>query len=528
MSFLNNILNFFSIFKSEGQIARDPKAWSESGSSVIVASTKSGQSIDQNKALSLAAYYACIRNIAEDIGKLPYCIYIKDDKSRLRASDHYLDKLVTKMVSPFMSSQVFRETMIFIVLSWGNAYAQILRNNAGDVAQLWPIHPSMVTPYWDNARNELIYIVRNANNQKIIIEAKNMIHIKGLGFSGLQGISMLQYIAETIGLGIAAQDFGSSYFANGSRPGGIIEYDKILDDQAVIKLRDGWNKMYGNADSAHKVAVLEQGMKFTPLAIPQKEAQFLETRMFQVEEIARWFRMPLHKIQHLSNTSYSSQEQADLEYTKETLLTWVVRLENEMDIKLLGIDSPYYTKINLNALLRADSVNRSNYYRTMISTGTMSPNEARMLEDMNPIESEAGDSYFIQGAMTTLEVATSGQNYSSSSSGINAMPLLSDACFRCARREFMAIINKPNTDLGSKYAEQSCYMLNQLTPLFISLNINKNLIEGAVHKYSLSSVENFDKKPKTVESLALQLIDIIVEECKLANHEFFQGSRENG
>jgi len=375
--------------------------------------TTSGEVVTPARAFTLAPYFACIRNISEDVGKLPFVTYTRAaDGGREQATTHPLFPLLRYASSPEATSQTFRETLTGWALGWGNGYAEIQRDAAGAPMALWPIHPSRVQVR--RVDGSVVYDVSATDYQAgsmVRLPAADVLHLRGLGDDPLVGLSVIRIAAESIGMTLAAQTFGAAFFGNGAAVGGVLLHPGKLSEQAATNLRKSWADMHAGAVNAARPAVLEEGIRWEKLTIPPDEAQFLETRNFQVEEVARWFRMPLHKVQSLKGATYSNIEQQALEYVVDTLMPWLVRWEEEVRRKLIDERdrAALYAEHNVNALLRGDQAARATFYQSMITLGVMSLNEVRAMENLNPIPGEAGKAHFIQGAMTTIERIVSGQ-----------------------------------------------------------------------------------------------------------------------
>ena len=231
----------------------------------------------------------------------------------------------------------------------------------------------------------------------------DILHVPGLGFDGLVGYSPIAMAKNAIGLAIAAEEYGSKFYANGAAPSGVLEHPGTLKDPS--KVRDSWNEAFGGSSNSHKVAVLEEGLKYTPISISPNEAQFLETRKFQINEIARIFRVPPHMVGDLEKSSFSNIEQQSLEFVKYTLEPWLVRWEQSMARVLISPNnkSQYFIKFNVDGLLRGDYASRMSGYATARQNGWMSANDIRELENLDRISVEdGGDLYLINGNMTKL------------------------------------------------------------------------------------------------------------------------------
>ena len=231
-----------------------------------------------------------------------------------------------------------------------------------------------------------------------------MFHIPGLGFDGLVGHSPIAMAKNAIGMAIATEEYGAKFFANGANPGGVLEHPGIVKDPK--RVRDSWNAVYQGSANAHRIAVLEEGMKFQPIGIPPEQAQFIATRKFQLNEIARIFRIPPHMIGDLEKSSFSNIEQQSLEFVKYTLDPWVVRWEQAIQRALFSEDEKrqYFVRFNVDGLLRGDYLSRMNGYSIGVQNGFLSPNCVRELENMNLIpEEEGGNAFMVNGNMLKLE-----------------------------------------------------------------------------------------------------------------------------
>jgi len=299
------------------------------------------------------------------------------------------------------------------VLIWGNAYAQIIRDGAGRVVALYPLLPNKMEVNRDE-NGELYYLYTKYNDEnpnikkygQVKLSRYDVLHIPGLGFDGLVGYSPIAMARNAVGMTIACEEYGASFFANGANPSGVLEHPGILKDPS--KVRDSWNEVYRGSANAHKVAVLEEGMKYQQIGVPPEEAQFLETRKFQIDEIARLYRIPPHMIGDLDKSSFSNIEQQSLEFVKYTLDPWVIRWEQSLMRSLLTEEEKkqYFIKLNVDGLLRGDYQSRMNGYAIGRQNGWMSANDIREMEDMNPIsEEEGGNLYLINGNMTKLKDA---------------------------------------------------------------------------------------------------------------------------
>lgn len=372
-----------------------------------------GKSVTERSAMQMTAVYACVRILSEAIAGLPLHLYkYTDTGSKEKAVDHPLYLLLHDEPNPEMSSFVFRETLMTHLLLWGNAYAQIIRNGKGEVIALYPLMPNKMTVDRDS-NGQLYYSYLHASEEAstmtgstVILSPQDVLHIPGLGFDGLVGYSPIAMAKNAIGLAIATEEFGAKFFANGAAPSGVLEHPGTIKDPT--KVREAWQSQFGGSSNSGKVAVLEEGMKYTPISISPEQAQFLETRKFQINEIARIFRVPPHMLADLEKSSFSNIEQQSLEFVKYTLDPWVVRWEQSLARTLFTMDEKkeYFFKFNVDGLLRGDYASRMSGYATARQNGWMSANDIRELENLDRIPAEeGGDLYLINGNMLPMSRA---------------------------------------------------------------------------------------------------------------------------
>lgn len=389
--------------------------------SFSLGTTASGKRVNERSAMQMTAVYSCVRILSEAVASLPLQFYrYTDTGGKEKAVDHPLYFLLHDEPNPEMTSFVFRETLMTHLLLWGNAYSQIIRNGKGEIVALYPLMPDRMTVERDKqGRLYYEYTVydgddvngrngtdANVSGKTVRLYPSDVLHIPGLGFDGLVGYSPIAMAKNAIGLAIAAEEYGSKFYANGAAPSGVLEHPGTLKDPS--RVRESWQATFGGSSNANKVAVLEEGMKYTPISIAPNEAQFLETRKFQIDEIARIFRVPPHMVGDLEKSSFSNIEQQSLEFVKYTLDPWVARWEQAMVRALLTPEEKkrYFFKFNVDGLLRGDYQSRMNGYATARQNGWMSANDIRELENMDRIPEElGGDLYLINGNMTKLQDA---------------------------------------------------------------------------------------------------------------------------
>lgn len=381
--------------------------------SFYMGGSSAGKNVNERSAMQMTAVYSCVRILAEAVAGLPLHLYrYKEDGGKERAIDNNLYHLLHDEPNKEMSSFIFRETLMTHLLLWGNAYAQIIRNGKGEVVALYPLMPNKMQVDRDE-NGELCYIYTRSSNEAKTMEGvtvyltpRDVLHIPGLGFDGLVGYSPIAMAKNAIGLAIATEEYGAKFFANGAAPSGVLEHPGTIKDPS--RLRENWNSTFGGSANSGKVAVLEEGMKYTPISISPEQAQFLETRKFQIDEIARIFRVPPHMVGDLEKSSFSNIEQQSLEFVKYTLDPWVIRWEQSLSRALLNEDEKrkYFFKFNLEGLLRGDYESRMSGYAVARQNGWMSANDIRELENMDKISAEdGGDLYLINGNMLPLNKA---------------------------------------------------------------------------------------------------------------------------
>ncbi len=378
----------------------------------------SGKRVNARTAMQMTAVYSCVRVLAEGVASLPLHIYrISEDGSKQKAAEHPLYFLLHNEPNPEMTSFVFRETLMTHLLLWGNAYAQIIRNGRGEVAALYPLMPDRMTVSRNDSGHLYYEYTTSSDDAKTIpsgivrLSPRDVLHIPGLGFDGLVGYSPIAMAKNAVGMGIACEEFGAKFFEKGAAPVGVLEHPATLKDPN--KLRDNWQSIYGGSRNSGKVAVLEEGMKYSPISIPNDQAQFIETRKFQLDEIARMYRVPPHMIGDLEKSSFSNIEQQSLEFVKYTLDPWITRWEQGLERALLlpAERRDYFIKFNVDGLMRGDYVSRMNGYAIARQNGWMSTNDIRELENLDRISAEdGGDLYLVNGNMLPLNSAGAAYN----------------------------------------------------------------------------------------------------------------------
>ncbi|WP_411161812.1 phage portal protein [Dehalococcoides mccartyi] len=373
------------------------------GWSFLFGGTTSGKAVNERTAMQTSAVYACVRILSESIAGLPLHVYrYTSDGGKERTTMHPLYRMLHDEPNREMTSFVFRETLMAHLLLWGNAYAQIIRDGRGYPVALYPMLPDRMSVDRDS-QGELVYAYQSDKGQ-VKLRKESVLHIPGLGFDGLIGYSPIAMAKNAVGLALATEDYGAAFFANGANPGGVLEHPGVIKPEQADRLRESWATQFGGAN-AHKVAVLEEGLKFHQMSIPPEQAQFLETRKFQINEIARIFRVPPHMVGDLEKSSFSNIEQQSLEFVKYTLDPWVVRWEQSLQQSLIlpSEKSAVFIRFNLDGLMRGDYQSRMQGYSVGIQNGFYSVNDVRGLEDLNLLpDSEGGNIHVLNGNMVKL------------------------------------------------------------------------------------------------------------------------------
>jgi HK97 family phage portal protein len=358
-----------------------------------VTPSSTGVTITPQRAMALTPVFACVRVLANAVASLPLPVYERlDPVGKKEAPTHPMYSLLHDRPNPEMTSFTWRETLQHHLSLWGNIYAEKEFDGAGRVIALWPLLPDRTRAIRKD--REKLYVT-TVNNQEVALPSDRVLHIPGLGFDGLQGYSPIALARQSMGLAAATEEYGARFFGNGSRPGGVLQSDKKLSPEGKVTLRDSWERMHSGLSGAQRVAVLEDGLKWQAIGIPPEDAQFLETRKFQVIEIARFFGVPPHMIADLERGTFSNIEQQGIEFVTHTVRPLVIRWEHVLNWELFSATDRgrYYAKFLLSGLMRGDSAARGTYYKEMWNVGALSINDIREFEDMNPVD--GGDQRFV-------------------------------------------------------------------------------------------------------------------------------------
>ena len=403
MSFYGKIKSYFRNLSLTDEKAWNPSLWNMYG-----AQSLTGENVTPDTALTYSAYFNAISLISGTIGAMPLHLMQGKGKTKRIADDRVMYRVLHDSPNPYMTAMAFRECIQAHVLGWGNGYAEKVRNGYGELIALWPITPNRVRP--EMIDGELVYRIQMPDGSPIVLPRDKVLHIAGLGFDGFLGYSIAAMARKSIGLGMAMETFGSRFFGEGTHPGVIVEHPQKLSPEAHSNLKASLSDTYSGLGNSHRLMLLEEGMKFQKIVIDPKDSQFLESRQFNIPEIARWFNLPPHKLKDLTRSSFSNIESEQISFVTDSILPWLVRLEQNYNMQLLTPSDRdnsgrgrLYFKHNVEGLLRADAAARGTYYREMFNIGAMSINEIREKEDLDPID--GGDIHLVPMNMQSLEFA---------------------------------------------------------------------------------------------------------------------------
>lgn len=369
--------------------------------------TTSLETVSEDSALNYSAVWAATRLLSGVGASLPLPIYSgSDDETRTKERSHPVYKLLNGSPNPEQTAYNFRAVMWQWQINWGNAYAEIQREGddpEGVVIALWPIHPCRVEVCRDE-NDVLFYKVRNDETGVADeVDAWRILHVPSvLTYDGIVGQGVITRARESIGAGIAAEKYGAHWFGGGAVPRAVIKHDGKWNEEQRREFSREWNEIYSGPDGK-RIAILQGGATIEPLSLSAEDSQFLQTRQFGVEEIARWYGVPPFLLQHLLNSTLNNVEELGIAFVQYGLITWLRVWEQAIWHKLLTTaeKQSFFAEHNVSALLRGDIEARRNFYQTMITLGVMKRNEARKMENLDPVP--GGDVFLVQGAMVPLD-----------------------------------------------------------------------------------------------------------------------------
>jgi len=395
----NNSGLFARLFRSSPEnpstSLSNPAAWLTG----LFGTSKTGVQVSEDNALTFSAVYAAVRIISETIASIPLNVYQADGETRVKAVGHPVQDLLAKAPNSVSSTFTFREAMASNLVLHGNAYAKIEMNAAGRPTALIPLNPMKVEV--KVVDGEKVYVF----DEKHTYLDYEILHFVGLSFNGLTGKSPLSMAREAVAIGLAAQEYGARFYSNGANAGGVITAPGRLNTEVVKRLRESWNRAQSGLGASHSTAILEEGMKYEKIGLDPEAAQFLQSRKFQVNEIARIFRIPPSYLADLENSSTrANTEQQAIQFVRDCITPYVRRMEVELNRKLFREDEPnLYAYFTMEGLMRGDQKARYEAYATARQWGWLSVNDIRDLENLNPVE--GGDIY-----LQPLNMVQSGQD----------------------------------------------------------------------------------------------------------------------
>ena len=364
--------------------------------------SESGEVVTQDTALTYSAVWCALNLISGTIGSLPLHLMQKLDRGKRIADDRSLYSVMHSRWNPYMTAMTGRRLSMFYILATGNSYAEKVTNGYGEVVELWPIPPKRVLRV-DMKDGELQYEIQLEDGNRWFTRDK-ILHIAGPGGDGFMGYSVIDLARKGIGLGMAMETFGSRFFSSGINPSAVVTHPHKLKDPKAF--RTAVSDVYGGLGRTHQLMLLEEAMSFEQIGIKPEESQFLQSRQFQIPEIARWFNLPPHKLKDLTKSSFNNIEEEQISFVSDSILPWLIALEQEYQLQLLTktqiAKEGLYFKHIVEGLLRANAKERAEFYKVMIGNTVMTPNEVRELEDMNPSDNPLADELFVMVNMVPL------------------------------------------------------------------------------------------------------------------------------
>ena len=399
MGIISGFKRFFNLSIS------DPKSWDRTLWNLSGSQSLSGENVTEETALQYSAVWNAITLISGTIGSLPLHLMRPDGRNQKQATDHKLYDVLHTKYNSYMTAMAGRECLAAHILAWGNGYAEIVRNGYGEVTELWPIPPNRVEPKMKDS--ELVYEIKVPGADTVILPRAKILHIPGIGFDGFMGYSVIAMARKSIGLGMAMETFGSHFFGQGTHPGVIVSHPNQLSADAHSNLKKALTDSYSGLGQSHRLMLLQEGMKIEKVTISPEDSQFLESRTFQVQDVARWFGLPPHKLKDLTKSSFNNIESEQASFVTDSILPWVIRFEQNYASQLLSERERregYYFKHVLEGLLRANAADRAEFYSKLFNVGVMTQNEIRMKEDLNPNPDPMADELFVPLNMVPLSL----------------------------------------------------------------------------------------------------------------------------
>jgi len=394
-------MGIFSGLSIKNLSLTDEKAWYPSLWNLVGSMSLSGEKVTESTALTYAAVWCAVNLISGTVSTLPLHLLRKEQNKTITAKKNRIYRVLHDEFNPMMTAETGRAVMMAHLLTWGNCYAEKVVNNMGEIIELWPISPDRVEI--ESLDNQQIIYRITVNRQPYRLTRERILHIPGLGFDGFQGYSVIAMARKSIGLAMAMETFGALYFGSGTHPGVVVKHPGQLSAQGHDNLKKSLSETHSGLGQSHKLMLLEEGMTIEKIGIPPEDSQFLESRQFQIPEVARWFNLPPHKLKDLTRSSFSNIESEQISFVTDSILPWLIRLEQNYALQLLSSiekKQEFFFRHNVDGLMRGNAKDRGEYYRTMFNIGAMSINDIREKEDWDPVE--GGDERFIPLNMIPL------------------------------------------------------------------------------------------------------------------------------
>jgi HK97 family phage portal protein len=383
----------------------NPKAWNTSLWNLAGSTSVSGEVVTEETALTYSAVWNAVTLISGTIASLPLHLMRTNGRSKERAVEQSVYPVLQTRYNPYMTAMAGRECLASHALTWGNGYAEIVTDEFGDIVALWPIAPNRCTPRMVD--DKLVYEITIPNSgEQVILPWERVLHVPGIGFDGFVGYSVIAMARKSIGLGMSMETFGSLYFGQGTHPGVVVKHPGKLDGSTHANLKQSLTDVYSGLGQSHRLMLLEDGMDMEKVGIPPEDSQFIESRAFQIPEVARWYNLPPHKLKDLTKSSFNNIEAEQSSFVTDSILPWLIRFEQNYQMQLLTklqVKSGFYFKHVIEGLLRANAKDRAEFYKIMLNNGVFNINEVREKEDMNPVD--GGDIHLVPMNMISLEYA---------------------------------------------------------------------------------------------------------------------------
>jgi HK97 family phage portal protein len=379
--------------------------WTPRASSHIVIKSNAGEVVTPDIALKQAVVWACVRYLSQTVAQLPWRTLLDTESGVKEMRGLVTARALRLRPNPECSPFTLKECLVGWACTWGNGIAELVRNQRGEVVEIWPIHPQYVTPERDKSTGELLYRVWFEHGGSVYLRAQDVLHIRGFG-DGAWGLSVIEYAAQSIGWARATEKFGATYFGQGTAPSGVLTTGMKLTPGGKEALERELKDKFSGASNAHRTIIMDsQKATYARLQADPQVAQLIETRQHQVDEICRWFGVPPHKVAHLLRATFSNIEHQSIEVVVDSITPWCLRLEEEANWKLFGNNRQgVYTKLDTKGLLRGDFKTRQEGLQIMRRNGVITADQWATLEDQPmPGSANGGDLYIVESNMVKME-----------------------------------------------------------------------------------------------------------------------------